>query len=205
MIVRFIGIQALIAKVVDDLGLDYEEVPWESMVNWVAHGLQHIGAYDQFARLSCTLDIVENKAKLPKDFYRVDASIFMEPHKIVLDTIIVGFCDGPLKLHYLALAVDEDGYPMVPDDPTYMDALFWLIASKLAMRGELKNKELTFQFCDQRWKWYCGSARAEGYMPDLQSIQSRSNDFRKLKYDTQPLRNRFRDLGKQQDLRRDAK
>jgi len=205
MIVKFTSIQTVISKVVNDLGLDYEEIPWEMMVDWIAHALQHIGSYTQFESVSCKLEVEDNRAILPQDFYRVDSDKFMMRHKITMNTISVEQCDGCIDLHYLKMPVDEEGYPMIPDDPTYIDALFWNITSKLAMRGELKNKDLTYQYCNAQWLFYCGSARAEGYMPDLQQMQSRANDFRKMHYDTNPLRNKFRDLGVQQELRRNAK
>jgi hypothetical protein len=195
MIVRLVSSFQVIRKVVDDLNLDQHNIPWESMIDWIAWGLNHIGSYAQYEQKHVCLDIINFKSKLPADFHRVDSSLFMERHKIHMDNIIVDFETGPLELHYLAMPVDDEGFPLVPDDPTFFQALFYLLASKLILRGDYKNSELSFQYCDQKWGQLALSARAEAFAPDIQRIQDRANDFNNIRFDRNPYKNRFGTLG----------
>ena len=82
-------------------------------------------------------------------------------YNIVLDNIITNFETGTLKIQYLAMPTDDEGFPYVPDNDSYKEAFFWKIARQLSIRGQLPNKELSFEQCDAQWQWYCGQARAE--------------------------------------------
>ena len=31
----------------------------------------------------------------------------------------------------------------------------------------MPNKQITVQYCSDQWQWYCGQARAEGFVPTL--------------------------------------
>ena len=83
-------------------------------------------------------------------------------YNIVLDNIITSYKTGTLSLQYLAMPVDEEGFPVIPDNDSYKEAFFWKVARQLSIRGQLKNKELTYERCDYEWQWYCGQARSEG-------------------------------------------
>lgn len=83
-------------------------------------------------------------------------------YNIVLDNIITNYKTGTLTLQYLAMPIDEEGFPVIPDNDSYKEAFFWKVARQLSIRGQLKNKELTYERCDREWQWYCGQARSEG-------------------------------------------
>lgn len=86
-------------------------------------------------------------------------------YNIVLDNIITNYKDGTLKLQYLAMPTDEEGFPLIPDNESYKEAFFWKVARQLAIRGSIPNKELSYERCDYEWQFYCGQARAEGHAP----------------------------------------
>jgi len=56
-------------------------------------------------------------------------------YSVNFDTITTTFRYGYIALRYLAIPVDADGYPMVPDHPSFLEALMWRCAAKLAQRG----------------------------------------------------------------------
>ncbi len=201
MIVKLISVEECIAKIVDDLNLGDRDIPFESMVEWINSGLRRIGAYDQFESKKGKIKIVAFKGELPSDFYRMDSKKFCEPHKIGHNTITVGFKTGSIELDYLAMPIDERGYPLVPEEQVFQEALLWLVASKLALRGELTNKQLSFDYCDSKWRRWMLSARVEANMGDIQFMQKRVNDGRRMKYSINPLTTR--DFGQQEFLNRD--
>lgn len=203
MIIKLIQIEETIAKIVDDLGLGDRDIPFESMVEWIVSGLKRIGAYDQFEHKVERITIKDYQGELPSDFYRVNSPKFRVPHRIGHNTITMGYQEGYVDLFYLAMPVDERGYPLVPEEEVFQEALLWLVASKLILRGDgIANKEISFKEADARWKRMMLSARAEATMGDIQSWQRKANDFTKLKHTTNPLRYPG-SVGKEQYLNRD--
>lgn len=202
MIVRLIPIEHIVRKVVSDFNLGTIDIPWEEMVDWIAYGLNHISAYTQYEPKVKTLLIEDYKAKLPLDFHRVDAARFVLPHRISMDTIYVGCKTGSIDLAYLAMPVDERGFPLVPENTEYQNALYWLITSKMILRGDIKHKDINFQYADDRWTQAALSARADANLGDLQSMQGRVNDYHKMKYPRNPMRDLFNNIGKEDNLRR---
>lgn len=188
MIIRLVPIEETIAKIVDDLNLGDRDIPFESMVEWIASGLKRIGAYDQFEAKVARIKVTDFRGDLPADFYRVNSSQFNEPHKIGNNTITIGHKTATIDLPYLAMPVDERGYPLVPEEEVYQEALMWLVASKLCLRGELPNPKLDFVYCDSRWRRFMLAARAEAGMGDIQFMQRRGNDFRRMINRVNPLR-----------------
>lgn len=187
MIVRLIPIEQTIAKIIDDLDLGDKDIPLESIIEWINSGLRRIGAYDQFEKKVARIRIIDFKGNLPSDFYRIDSRLFTESHRIGHNTITIGHKTATIDLPYLAMPVDERGYPLVPDEEVFQEALLWLVASKLALQDKLSNKQLTFEYCDTRWRRFMLSARAEANMGDIQFMQRRVNDSRRLKYSLNPL------------------
>lgn len=125
-----------------------------------------------------------------------------QDYRIDLDTITVGFKTGSLVIQYQAIPLDEEGFPLVPDTPMYDDALFWRIASMMALQGKLKNKDLSFDYCDQKWKRYCRGAYSDSMMPDLDGMERLKNQFYQLKPNLHQYDNLFTSLGQRQVLNR---
>ncbi len=125
-----------------------------------------------------------------------------QDYRIDLDTITVGFKTGNLTIQYQAIPIDEEGFPLVPDTPMYDDALFWRIASMMALQGKLKNKDLSFDYCDQKWKRYCRGAYSDSMMPDLDGMERLKNQFYQLKPNLHQYDNLFNTLGQRQTLTR---
>lgn len=74
-------------------------------------------------------------------------------------------------LDYKAIATDDDGYPLIPDEAHYKEALFWRIAMKLFLRG-YQHPQLNYQLAVQQWKSYAGKARTKAKMPDVDEMEN---------------------------------
>jgi hypothetical protein len=46
---------------------------------------------------------------------------------------------GWVKISYHAIITDEDSMPMIPDNPSYFEAIFWYVAMKLSYPKYLKG------------------------------------------------------------------
>lgn len=78
--------------------------------------------------------------------------------------INVSFQYGKINVVYLGLETDEDGYPTVPDDTDFQDAILWRIIYQLSMRGHVflnqKLNDITFSL--QMYNEHKRKARAIG-------------------------------------------
>lgn len=84
--------------------------------------------------------------------------------------IYTSFERGVIRLQFLSMPLNENNYPLVPDDISYDTAFFWYVAKQLSLQGKLNNKELNYTFCNQMWLKYCGQARSSANMPDPMTI-----------------------------------
>ena len=161
-----ISSKSVIRKIVTDLGLGGQEIPWQDIVEWIGEGLQHIGAVGQLVEQVTDLEVSGFRAKLPGDFFSARPNNHLA-YQLRGDSLLVGFSEGLITgFTYLAFPLDEEGFPLVPDNISYATALFWKVAMQLAIRGELLNKELSFATCKSRWDWYCRQAGTQGqYSP----------------------------------------
>ena len=93
-------------------------------------------------------------------------------YSIVPDYIHTNIETGEIKISYLALLIDDNGYPLVPDNQYYNEAFFWYITKQMIMGGYLpKNTDITFEVAEQRWKFYCSGARNSVTFPDIEGYQ----------------------------------
>lgn len=246
-------IDRIINRVIRDLGLGEEEIPYQDYIEWAADALEHIGAYDQLTQKECLIGINEHRGTLPcdymelidivegceikpgaggftgnslmgflstigYDFDSLDAysKYVLLPHtmsspqeaqkeKLVLNRQLMGdvslnayggkdyninhnlittaFQYGILRMKYLAMPVDDRNFPLVPDNVSYRDALFWKIAMQISMRNPdlLKNQQLrNFEYCRLQWQQYCGQARADANMPDIKALERLKNNWLRL-------------------------
>lgn len=97
--------------------------------------------------------------------------------------INVSFEQDWVALEYQAFAVDEDGYPMVPDHYSYSQALYWYIVMKM-MEGGMEHpagkQQINWAVAEDRWQYYCGQARNQSKMPDASKYRQFMKSWVKL-------------------------
>ncbi len=71
MIYKVESIYVTIDKVVRDLGLGSQEIPVDDFIEWIRDGLEDIGAYSQLTEKPCNLAVIDHRATLPCDCYKV--------------------------------------------------------------------------------------------------------------------------------------
>lgn len=80
-------------------------------------------------------------------------------YRIEQNTIFTSFQNGFIRFQYLAIPLDNDFLPLVPDLVSVDTALFWYVAKQLALQQKLNHPELNLQFCMLQWEKYCRQAR----------------------------------------------
>lgn len=103
---------------------------------------------------------------------------------------------------YTAIATDEEGFPLVPDDVYFMKALTTYVTYMMDWqqwrKGGITDK--VFQYSEKEWLFYVNSARGSANMPDLARLEQLKNVWQRLL----PLNNeynlQFRNLGRQERM-----
>lgn len=86
--------------------------------------------------------------------------------------IIFSFEEGEVAISYKTFATDEDGFPLLPDNQYFKEALFWYCFKKMLMKGyQPKNNQMDYMLANQQWLKYCTSARNKANYPDLSEYE----------------------------------
>lgn len=94
--------------------------------------------------------------------------------------IFTSFKDGFVFLAYKGLPVDDEGFPTIPDNRRFKEAIKAYIVSKidyiLYRRKELDKN--IYEHSEREWLWYCGSAGNIARMPGVDGMQSLLNQMK---------------------------
>lgn len=107
-----------------------------------------------------------------------------------------------LCIVYLGMPVDDEGYPLIPDDPMYDKALAAYITYMLDYqdwrRGKIVDK--VYQKSEFDWLFYVNSARGAANMPNTAMLEGLKNIMVRLMPRTSEYKKGFKNLGKQENL-----
>ncbi len=195
MIVNFKSAKTIIAGLYRDLDVNIE-LGEQSIIEWIAEGLSLIGSYSQMEEKSAVITVVNHRVQLPCDFvYPKDitfngkplswstksaANNYQCPECNTVPTcctdynfyISDGFINtslesGDLCIVYLGIPVDDEGYPLVPDDVYFDKALkaycTFMLDRIQFRRGLIPDK--VYQESKTEWLWYVGAAKGSANMP----------------------------------------
>tara|TARA_R110002096_G_scaffold103907_3_gene228650 strand:+ start:434 stop:1405 length:972 start_codon:yes stop_codon:yes gene_type:complete len=122
------------------------------------------------------------------------------------DYIKTSFAEGTICMSYKALPTDADCYPLVPDDVSYREAMFWYIFKKMLLGGYDASKiGMNYMFADQQWKYYCTQARNAAVYPDIDRMENFMNQWVRLVPNINRHAGTFDNLADREDLYRGIK
>ena len=89
---------------------------------------------------------------------------------------------GLLILAYTSIPIDEEGYPMVPNDTGFIDALYWYITMKLLYPMWVQGTIRDAIYYDARrsWNYYSKQAYGNAMMPNPDQMESIKNTWNRL-------------------------
>ena len=104
-----------------------------------------------------------------------------EEYSIDHPYIRTSFKCGYVCMAYIAQPLDANGFPMIPDEVSYIEAVKRYLIYKIRypefIRGQLPGQ--IFMKLEQDWHWYCAQARNKTRMPDtvdkLQNLLDQRN------------------------------
>ena len=98
------------------------------------------------------------------------------------DNITLSVKEGKVCMAYLAIPLDKDGLPLIPDNVSYKLAIKKYLTMKIDYiewrRGTLQQG--VFQHSEKEWAWYVGQAGNKAKMPNLDQIEALKNQTLRL-------------------------
>ncbi len=104
------------------------------------------------------------------------------------------FETGIIGVSYLAISLDENGYPNIPDDISYKEATTWYILNKLILGGYKHiDPNINFMTTRQLWLNYCTQARNKALIQSIGDLERFHNNWVRLVQRTDTSFNFFRE------------
>ncbi len=102
--------------------------------------------------------------------------------------VVTNKASGFIKIAYKAIAVDDRGYPLIPDLASYQEAVYWYVVMKLkfpkflngSLGGHRKYTPNVYATITQNWHFYRNQAYAEAMMPTEGDMRGIKNEWTKL-------------------------
>lgn len=112
--------------------------------------------------------------------------------------------EANLCIVYLGIRVDEDGYPMVPDDVYYHKALTSYVTFMLDKQEWRKGKiaDKVYKNSESDWLFYVNSARGAANMPNVQQLENLKNVWRRMLPITNDYQRGFKNFNKREQNNR---
>lgn len=123
--------------------------------------------------------------------------------KVQGDILYTNMKEGALDIAYKAIVTDEEGYPMIPDDSTFIRALEQYIKKQwftiLFDMGRIQPAVL--QNAQQEYAFCVAQAQNKLVMPTLSEMESLSNMWTSLLHKTNEFKTGFKTTGAKELLK----
>lgn len=223
MIEKFTSIKQTIAKVYRDLALE-DESRWEDMIEWSAEALEQIGTFAQHVHKTEIIEVSSYKAAIPCTLVKVigmetrnealtynsgtyDTAELATTSGTVRTMSHTGYTmnnawfnfnfeKGEIRIAYLAIPTDDEGFPLIPDSVSFREAIEKYIVMKMMYPKFLTDSinPNTWDRIVNDWNWFCGQARGVGNMPNMDKMESIKNMWNRLKPEMNQHKTHFANL-----------
>lgn len=206
---NYISIRQIIDDILEHPLL--KDLSFERAVNHTVHFMRILGMPRMFLEKTALVEIEEYRGVLPCDFYEMiqvrtykecggrDYKVFRYSndsfhmsdrknrsfdltYKLQNNIIFTSMKNGTIEVAYQAFAVDEDGYPLIPDSSPFIKALelyikkqyFTILFDMGKINQQVYNNTL------QEYSWAVGQAQSDLVKPTIDMMQSISNSLNTL-------------------------
>jgi hypothetical protein len=103
---------------------------------------------------------------------------------------------------YQAIPTDANGYPLIPDDIDFIEALYWYITMKLLYPEWKMGRVRDEVYYDARrsWNFNCKKAYGNAMMPNVDQLEAIKNQWIRLIPELDEHSNGFATLGERQKI-----
>lgn len=226
---KYISIKQVLDDLLDHPLL--QDLSLERAINYVVHFIQIIGAPNEFEEKTALIDIKDWRGCMPCDYYDIiqvrtygegdnskvfrystdsfhyspnkDSDTKELTYKLQNNIIYTSLKEGTIEVAYHTIKVDNEGYPMIPENSSFIQALELYIKKKvftvLFDQGKINNAVL--QNTQQEYAWYVGQAQRDLNMPTIDQMESISNMWTQLLQRTNEHSKGMKSLGKREFIR----
>lgn len=206
---KYISLKQVLDDILDHPML--KDVSFERAVNYTVHFMRIVGCPRMFEEKTALVEIKNYRGQLPCDFNdiiqvrthsscdRKNYGVFRHTtdsfhmsdnkqdsfdltYKIQGNVIFTSMKGGTIEIAYNSFAIDSDGYPMIPDNSSFINALELYIKKKhfnvLFDTGKI-NQAVWTQVC-QDYAWAVGQAQSDLIRPTIDQMQSITNSLNTL-------------------------
>ena len=217
---KYISLKQILDNILDHPML--KDVSFERAVNHTINFIRIVGCPRIFEEKTATVEIKDYRGVIPYDFndiiqvrmhncnndnykvfrYSTDNFHMSEnkkesfdlTYKIQGNIIFTSIKNGTIEIAYNSFAVDSDGYPLIPDNSSFINALELYIKKKyftiLFDTGKI-TPAVYNQVC-QDYAWAVGQAQSDLIRPSLDQLESFTNSWNTLVQRTNSHSNGFR-------------
>lgn len=227
---KYISLRQVLDDILDHPML--KDVSFERAVNYTVHFMRIVGCPRMFEERTALVEIENYRGLLPCDFndiiqvrthsscdrknYRVfrhttdsfhmsdnKQDSFDLTYKIQGNIIFTSIKEGIIEIAYNAFAVDSDGYPLIPDNSSFIRALELYIKKQhftvLFDTGKINNAILNQTLQD--YAFAVGQAQSDLVRPTIDQMESFTNSLNTLVTRVNEHRSGFVNNGTQEKIR----
>lgn len=208
-----------------------QNIPLETVIRYSVHFMRIMGVPDMFENKVDVIEINNYKGLLPCDYYQViqvrehkninhnervyryatdtfhyspDKECNDLTYKIQGNIIFTSNRCGNIEMSYLSIPVDNDGYPMIPDNSSYIRALKSFIKREwftiLFDLGKIKGDVL--QNAQQEYAWAAGDCQTEFNRLTIDKAESFYNIWTQMIIRANDHKKHFNSTGSKEMLKR---
>ena len=188
-----------------------QDVSLERAVNYTQQFMRIVGMPNMFIEKTEELKIEDYRAQLPCDFYQmIQVRTLVQHCDTQSEQVFVystddfhmssykqdsGFCyklqgnciftsikEGTIEISYRAIATDDEGFPLVPDNAAFIRALELYIKKQAftILFDMQKINANVYQNVQQEYAWAVGQAQSSLVMPSIDQMQTFTNSWNTL-------------------------
>lgn len=174
----------------------------ERAVDHAVHFIRIVGMPKMFEDKIEKISVENYRAQLPNDFYTIigirkhgSNQVFQHDinshdvnrssgltYRIQGNIIYTSLSEGDIDVEYKSLVVDEEGYPKIPDNSSFIKALELYIKKQyftvLFDMGKINQQILNNT--QQEYAWYVGQCQSDLVRPTLDEMHSITNMWNSL-------------------------
>lgn len=199
------------------------DIPLESIVDYTIDFMEIVGCPTMFLKKNATIHIEDYRGELPCDFLEINHARYKflsmryvtdsygAPHSHSVDYtfeikrpfIFTSLKHGDIDIAYTAIGVDEEGYPLIPENSNFTRALISYIKLQhftiLFDMGKLDPK--VYANAQQQYAWNVASCETEFNRMNIPEAESFYNSVRNLLLRSHEYNSAFTHTGTKEILR----
>ncbi len=205
MQIKYRSCKSLLSDLDDDFQIPTNDWFYKA-INWIDRGLGIMSLHETRHPCTKNITIEGNKGLLPCSvnsimffsrcgyYYRIKSDFTLEsqcgcPDELTYNqeetySVIVNesyvqtkFETGDINVHFYGTPVDDEGYPMIIDDPEVTEALNWFIIYKLMTSGYKHPVIQDWRIAKQQWEIHYPRAQNKVDFPSIQRANELVNNF----------------------------